>query len=126
MLWQLDHVCLLKGDSTRFLVAKLCSMVLVAFDKFSEVKAVNWICWLCVFQSPVLPSSSNSLLRCDLTVAQLLGAALSSAGLEADPAWLGNLCCTRNTSMSSGMTVCMDLSGMLSCCSQLVSSVATA
>ena len=32
--------------STPFLVAKLCNMVLVAFDAFSEVEALNWIALL--------------------------------------------------------------------------------
>ena len=45
LLYQLDHVCLLKGYvcSTPFLVAKLCSMGFVACDEFSEVEALNWI-----------------------------------------------------------------------------------
>ena len=71
-------------------------------------------------------SAPHYAARWALTVTQLLGAAMSSAELVADPAWLGNHCCSRKTSWSSGVTVCMHLFPMLSCCSQLISSVTTA
>ncbi len=55
--------------------------------------------------------------------AKLLGAAMCSPVLVAEPAWLGNQCCMKYTSMSSGMTVCIVLLPVaLTVCSQSASS----
>ncbi len=49
---------------------------------------------------------------------------MCSPVMMADPAWLGNLCCVKYTSMSSGMTVCsVLLPDALTVCSHSASCV---
>ena len=83
--------------------------------------------WVAGFQSPLRPSSSNSLDKCDLVLDKLPGAAISSPLFVMEPAWFGSQCCVKYTRMSSGMAVCRILLHA-SCllCSQLVSSLMAA
>ena len=74
-------------------------------------------CWVAVPQSPVRPSNSQSVATPD----SLLGAAMSSPADVPDPAWLGNQCCVRYTSKSSGVTVSNDLLHIALACSQSAS-----
>ena len=79
--------------------------------------------WVAGSQSPVRPSSSNSVARCDLMPAKLLGAVMCSPVLVAEPAWLGSQCCVKYTNISSGMTVCSVLLPVaLTVCSHSASS----
>jgi len=72
---------------------------------FTCMLCIGLPCWVVVSQSPVRPSSSSSVARCDLTPDRLLGAAMSSPAVVPDPAWLGSQCCVKYTSRSSGVAV---------------------